>query len=185
MKNILIISWLVCVQLVSLGQEEKQIKSRGIRVVRMKTEQLQKDQREVFYEVSTYDKKGREVFTQRFSSDSICIRSEQFVYNKKGKTTQHCISDSLAQKTTCTIQNYDRWNRLTEKKTLENNLIVERTEYGFNNFDDKTEEITYDSKGRVKKKTTYTYDNRGMLTRKHTENGGGVIIFEKTIDYTY
>ena len=185
MKHVLIISFMLLVPLLALSQDAKQIQSRGIRVVSIKTEQLQKGQRELSIEVTRYDKKGREISIEYFNADSICIRTEQFSYNRKGKTVQHNIADSLEKKTTLVQQQYDRWNRLTQRTTIENNLPVERIEYAYNNFDDRISEVAYDKDGQLKKKTTFTYDNRGMLTGKTITNREGVITYDKSIEYDY
>lgn len=185
MKRALIFSFIFVAPLLAISQDAKQIQSRGIRVVCTKTEQLQKGQRELSIEVTHYDKKGRETSIEYFNADSMCVRTEQFTYNSKGKTIRHSIADSIEKKTTVVEQQYDRWNRLTQKTTIENNLPLERIEYAYNNFDDRISEIVYDKAGKLKKKTTFTYDNRGMLTGKTTTNAEGVITYDKSIEYTY
>ncbi len=185
MKHALILFLISILPFMALSQDAKQIQSRGIRVVSTKTEQLQKGQKELSIEVTRYDKKGRETSIEYFNADSICVRTEQFTYNRKGKTIRHSIADSIEKKTTVVEQEYDRWNRLTQKTTIENNLPAERIEYAYNNFDDRISEIVYDKAGKLKKKTTFTYDNRGMLTGKTTTNAEGVITYDKSIEYTY
>ena len=185
MKHVLLFFLISLLPFMAMSQEAKQIQSRGIRVVCTKTEQLQKGQRELSMEVTRYDKKGRETSIEYFNADSMCIRTEQFTYNSKGKTIRHSIADSIEKKTTVVEQQYDRWNRLTQKTTLENNQPIERIEYAYNNFDDRISEIVYDKAGKQKKKTTFTYDNRGMLTSKTTINAEGVVTYYKSIEYTY
>jgi hypothetical protein len=185
MKHALIFFLISIVPLIALSQDAKQIQSRGIRVVCTKTEQTLKGHRELSMEVTRYDKKGRETSIEYFNADSICVRTEQFTYNSKGKTIRHCIADSIEKTTNVVEQQYDRWNRLTQKTTIENNLTAERIEYAYNNFDDRISEIVYDKAGKIKKKTTFTYDSRGMLTGKTTTNAEGVITYDKSIEYTY
>ena len=185
MRHLLLLSCFFGIPLLAISQDAKQIQSRRIRMVCTKIEQVQKGQRELSIEVTRYDKKGRETSIEYFNADSICIRTEQFSYNRKGKTVQHNIADSLEKKTTLVQQEYDRWNRLTQRTTIENNLPVERIEYAYNNFDDRISEVAYDKDGQLKKKSTFTYDSRGMLTGKTTTNGEGIIIYDKSIEYDY
>lgn len=185
MKHALIFILISVLPFMAMSQDAKQIQSRGIRVVSTKTEQLQKGQKELSIEVTRYDKKGRETSIEYFNADSICVRTEQFTYNRKGKTIRHSTADSIEKKTTLVEQQYDRWNRLTQKTTLENSVPVERIEYAYNNFDDRISEVVYDKDGKLKKKSSFTYDNRGMLIGKTTTNAEGVIIYKKSVEYTY
>lgn len=185
MKRLGAIILLCVVSYLSSGQESKQIRSRKIERVSSKTEQLQKDKKEVSFETTHYDRKGREVLIEYFNADSICFKTEHFEYNHKGKIILHVTNDSTSHKTTSVEQHYDAWNRLIEKMTNENGVITERIVYAYNNFDDKTSEIHYGKDGALKKKTVFAYDKRGMLIRRTTENAEGTIIFDKSIEYEY
>ena len=79
MKYALFLCWIIAAPLLAMSQDAKQVKSRGIRLVSTKTEQLQKGQRELSMEVTRYDKKGRETSIEYFNADSICIKTEQFI----------------------------------------------------------------------------------------------------------
>jgi hypothetical protein len=185
MKHILIFSWIFLLSHLAYGQDTKQIKSRDISVVCTRTEQLQKGKKEISIEVTHYDRKGRETTIEYFNADSICIATEQFSYNRKGRTIRHSTVDSLEMKSTIIEQEYDRWNRLTQKASYENNTLAERTEYAYNNFDDRISEMVYDKDGKLKKKSEFAYDSKGMLIRKTTTNAEGIITYEKIVSYDY
>ncbi len=185
MKQILFFSWIVLLSHLAYSQDAKQIKSRGIRSICTKTEQVQKGKKELSIEVTRYDRKGRETSIEHFNADSICIGTEQFSYNRKGRTILHSTADSLEKKSTSVKQEYDRWNRLTQKSNFENDSLIERTEYAYNNFDDRISEMVYDKDGKLKKKSEFTYDSKGMLIRKTTTNAEGIVTYEKSISYDY
>ena len=151
----------------------------------MRTEQVQKGSNERSFTCTHYDSKGREIEVKYFNDDSLCVKVEQHTYNRKGKEIRETVIDSLHHKHTSTKSTYDRWNRLTERATIENNMLTERVEYSYNTFDDKTEEITYDGSGKIKKRTRFEYDKKGMLTRRTTENAKGEIIYDRTYRYIY
>lgn len=173
------------VQVMAAAQESRQIKARNIERASSRTEQWQKEKREVSFETTHYDRKGREVLVEYFNTDSICYKTERFEYNGKGRTVLHVTADSSQKRTIAVEQHYDQWNRLAEKLTTENGETTERVVYTYNTFDDKTSEILYGKDGKLKKKTMFMYDKRGMLIRRTVENGEGTIINDKTIQYTY
>ncbi len=185
MKTYVLFLCFQCLVLIVFAQESKQIRSRKIKESCVRTEQVQKGANERSYTCTHYDSKGREIEVKYFDEDSSCVKVEQHEYNRKGKEIRETIIDSLHHKHTSTISTYDRWNRLGERLSTENTIITERVEYVYNNLDDKTEEITYDGSGNVKKRTRFEYDNKGMLTRRTTENAKGEIIFDRTYRYVY
>ena len=185
MKQILIFSWIFLLSHMAYSQDAKQIKSRGIRAVCTKTEQRQKGKKEISFEVTRFDRKGRETSIEYFNADSICISTEQFSYNRKGRMVRHCTIDSIEMKSTIIEQEYDRWNRLTQKATFENDSLIERIEYAYNNFDDRISEMVFDKDGKLKKKSEFAYDSKGMLIRKTTTNAEGIVTYEKSVSYDY
>jgi uncharacterized protein YxeA len=185
MKHCYLFLCLQCAVLIGFAQENKQIRSRRIQESCVRTEQLQKGVNERSYTCTHYDSKGREIEVKYFADDSSCVKVEQHAYNRKGKEIRETVIDSLHHKHMSTTSAYDRWNRLTERATTEDYILTERLEYSYNTFDDKTEEITYDGSGNIKKRTRFEYDKKGMLTRRTTENAKGEIIYDRTYRYIY
>ena len=185
MRSLLLLVFACVLNHHCISQDSKQIKSRNIKSVTSRTEEVQKDRTELGFETTHYDKKGREIRIEYFNRDSVCFKTEHFEYNRKGRTVLHVTADSSKRKTTAVEQHYDQWNRLIEKATSENDELVERIVFRYNNFDDKLSEIHFGKDGKLKKKILFTYDKRGMLIRRTIENGDGVIINDKTIQYTY
>ena len=167
------------------GQENRQIRARKIEQTNVRTEQIQKGEREISFANTRYDKKGREIEVQEFDADSNCVKLETFCYNRKGREIFRQVTDSISHVHTQTISKYDKWNRLAEKVVSENNRIQERTTYSYNTFDDKIEETVLDGYGNLKKVTRFEYDSRSMLTRKTTTNSKGEIVYDKMYRYEY
>jgi len=184
MRVIFILSLSLC-WLNILAQSEKQIQSRRIKTKVTRVESIQKDKRELSFTTTHYDCKGRETEVNYYNTDSVCVKSEHFQYNRKGKTTHHTTVDSIKKSTTEILYTYDRWHRLQEKQTKENSNMRERTVYEYDNFDNKTKELVFNGKNELKKDITYIYDKKGMLMRKTTLNGSGKVIYDKTNTYDY
>lgn len=185
MNRVILILLTIVLFLPCFGQEIRQIKSRKIKVVSCRVENRQKNEAEIKFTRTEFDRKGREILVNEYNADSLCVTSETFEYNRKGKLTTHIKIDSVAHQTTIIRQNYDRWNRLIEKQTWTNARRKERITYTYNNLDNRLSEITYDEKDSIKKQTTYTYDKRGMLLIKRTIDDSGKLLYEKTNTYDY
>ncbi len=183
-RAILIVSLSLC-WLNIFAQGEKQIQSRRIKTKVTRVESIQKEKRELTFSTTHYDGKGRETEVNYYNTDSVCVKSEQFQYNRKGKTTHHTTVDSIKKITTEILYTYDQWNRLREKQVKENSNMRERTIYEYDNFDNKIKEVVLNGKEEIKKDITYTYDKKGMLLRKTTLNGSGKVIYDKTNTYDY
>jgi len=185
MRILLFISALLLAYSSAICQENRQIRSRKIKQTTIRTEQIQKGDKEISFTTIRYDRKGREVEIKEFDADSNCTKLETMSYNRKGREILHAITDSISHKHTVTISNYDKWNRLSEKVVSENNQIQDRTLYSYNTFDDKTEEKVMDGQGNLKKISRFEYDSRSMLIRKTTTNSKGEVLFDKLYRYEY
>ena len=167
------------------AQDEKQIEARKIKSVHTRIEQNQKDSREISFTTTHYNRKGKETDILLYNADSVCIKAEQFEYNKKGRLIAHMTIDSVKHSTEEVRYTYDQWNRQTEKTIAEDGQITEQTSSEYNNLDDKIREVVRNGKGDVKKEITYTYDSKGMLISRTTVNAAGKVVYQKTNTYDY
>lgn len=167
------------------AQDSRQIAHRRIKTVQSRVESHLKDKDQLSFTTTHYDRKGRETAVYEFNADSVCTNAEFFEYNKKGRIILHTTIDSIAHVHNRLEQRYDKRNLLVEKTLYLEGKLKERTEFTYNNADDRIGERVYDESNSLKKETTFTYDFRGMLLRKTTTDSNGKVLYDKTNQYKY
>lgn len=162
------------------AQTNRQIRARGIQQVSTHTLTNGKS----YIEIESYDKKGHLIRNCEFSEDSSEYKEMIYKFNNKGQK----ISELRYNSTDTgyfikTEYAYTNLGSIKESLKKDQNGMIQKTIYQYNNQNDKTSEHVYDKSGNLVKRIEYEYDLTGLLTRRRVFNNLGQCQEDKIIKY--
>jgi YD repeat-containing protein len=107
-----------------------------------------------------FDLEGKKIEDKRFRQNAGVISITDYIYDYKGNNIAINISDGEYHLKYRTENTFDDDNNLIFTKNTDG-----QTKYKYNNLKQKTEEISYQGDGRVKRKTFFDYNIDGSIAR--------------------
>jgi YD repeat-containing protein len=107
-----------------------------------------------------FDQEGKKIEDKRFRQNAGMISITDYIYDYKGNNIAINLSDGEYHLKYRTENTFDDDNNLVFTKNTDG-----QTKYKYNNLKQKTEEISYQGDGRVKRKTFFEYNIDGSIAR--------------------
>jgi hypothetical protein len=168
------------------AQNSKKVKKYKIKsVFEIQMDTLSIDSKEMFTEsIKKFDKNGNLVYEEEYSKKRKFKKKKEYKYNKNDQLVEEIIYD---EKGVLSIEKLEYDLDLLTKISLfdAKNELISQTDFKYNGFKEKTEEIKKDKNGNIVEKTVFEYNNSSLKVSKKVYNNKGRLIEYKLYKYEY